>query len=268
MKPKLHLKAILLDMDGVLWHGSSALLDVQMLFDRIQDLGLGTFCVTNNSTRPVSYHLKKMRAMGVDLDQSQILTSAEATASYLKREFLSPGAVYVIGEAGIRMALEERGFQLLDGEDVPAQAVVVGLDQSFTYRKFELAVRYLQEGAMFVGTNPDPTIPTPTGSAPGAGALIKGVEVSSGVKAHIIGKPHPGLFREALSRAECLPHEALMIGDRLDTDIQGAQQLGLKTALVLSGITTREMAYSWEPKPDFIADTALEVIELLGKMHG
>ena len=261
----MKLKAILLDMDGVLWHGSTPVLDVQLLFDRIQQLGLSAFCVTNNSTRPIAYHLEKLKTLGVDLDQSQILTSAEATAIYLKEKFPDPGDVYVVGQSGIQEALRERGFNLLSGEeDQPAQAGVVGLDKSFTYQKFDLAVRYIQQGAFYVGTNPDTTIPTPTGSAPGAGALIRGIEVSSGINAHMIGKPHAGLFQEALRRAACLPEEALMIGDRLDTDILGAQRLGLKTALVLTGITTREMALSWEPRPDIVAPTALETIQRIG----
>ena len=260
------IKTIFLDMDGVLWHGSSPVVDVQLLFDRIRQLGMSAFCVTNNSTRPVAYHLAKLRTMGVDLDRSQILTSAEATANQLKLRFPEPGDVFVVGESGIQDALRERGFRLLNGEEGrAAQAVVVGLDKTFTYHKFDMAVRYLQEGAYFMGTNPDPSIPTPTGSAPGAGALIQGIEISSGIKAQVIGKPHSGLFQETLKRAGCLPREALMIGDRLDTDILGAQRLGLKTALVLTGMTKKEEALAWEPRPEFIADSALEVIDLIGK---
>ena len=252
-------------MDGVLWHGSTPVVDVQLLFDRIRQQGLSVLCVTNNSTRPVAYHQERLRTMGVDLDRSQILTSAEATADHLIMKFSVPGDVFVVGASGIQEALQERGFRLLNGEEGrAAQAVVVGLDKSFTYHKFDLAVRYLQEGAYFVGTNPDPSIPTPTGSAPGAGALIRGIEVSSGINAHVIGKPHSGLFQEALRRADCLPREALMIGDRLDTDILGAQRTGLKTALVLTGITTKEQALGWEPRPNYIAATALDVMNLIG----
>ena len=263
------LKTILLDMDGVLWHGSKPLLDVQHLFDQIQRFGLRPYCVTNNSTRTVNHHLRKMQELGVELDHSQILTSAESTALFLDRRFPEHGDVFVIGEAGIKEALREKGFDLLNGfEGRSARAVVVGLDENFSFHDFDLAVRYLQQGAFLIGTNPDATIPTPDGVAPGAGALIKGIEVSSGKEAHIIGKPHPDLYLEALSRAESLPEETLMIGDRLETDIHGAQQLGLRTALVLSGITTEKQAQTWQPQPDLIAENAIQVIEIVGTKNG
>lgn len=264
-----NLNTILLDMDGVLWHGSKPLLDIQFLFDQIRRYGLQPYCVTNNSTRPVQYHLERMSEFGVDLDHSQILTSAESTALFLERKFPEHGDVFVIGEVGIKEALIKKGFRLLKGgEDGSARAVVVGLDRNFSYQDFDLAVRYLQGGAFLIGTNPDATIPTPNGFAPGAGALIRGIEVSSGRKAHIVGKPHSGLYLEALERAGSLPEQTLMIGDRLETDIQGAQQVGLRTALVLSGITTMKQAQSWEPRPDIIAEDALQVIELVGMIHG
>ena len=266
MRNKHPLKTVLLDMDGVLWHGSKAVIDIKALFDAIQGLGLEPFCVTNNSTRTVSYHLGILEGFGVSLEPSRVITSAEATAEFLKDEFPLAGDLFVIGEEGIKEALVSSGFQIL-GDD-PAQAalaVVVGLDRALTYQELELAVRFLERGALFIGTNPDLTIPTPSGPAPGAGTLIKAIEVSSGKKPYIIGKPYPALYSLALSRANSLPEETLMIGDRLDTDILGAQKMGLWTALVLSGISTREQVENWDPKPDFIADDVLQVLGLLRK---
>lgn len=262
MKQNNNLKTILLDMDGVLWQGSKPVLEIGLLFDRIQKLGVQAFCVTNNSTRSVSYHLDKLKGFGVALDPSRIITSAEATAEYMEVKFPNRGNLFVIGESGIRDALERSGFQILDtGSAQEVIAVVIGLDQELTYRDLDLAVGYLQLGAYFVGTNPDLTIPTPTGTAPGAGAIIRGVELSSGKKAHIIGKPHPGLYSLALARAKSLPEETLMIGDRLETDISGAQQMGIRTAVVLTGIATKEQAAAWDPKPDIIAINALQVLD-------
>ena len=264
MNQEYPLKTILLDMDGVLWHGSLPVLDIKLLFDRIQEMDIQPFCITNNSTQSINDHLDILGGFGVTLEPSQIITSAEATAAFLKDKFPQLGDLFVIGEGGMIGALEKRGFQLLKGDSgQKVLAVVVGLDQKFTYRDLELAVRFIDRGALFVGTNPDLTIPMPSGTAPGAGAIIKGIEAASGVMPYIIGKPYPTLYSLALRRANSLPEETLMIGDRLETDILGAQQLGLKTALVLSGINSRKQAEEWDPAPDIIADDALQVLDLI-----
>jgi 4-nitrophenyl phosphatase len=269
MKQYSRLKTILLDMDGVLWHGSKPVLDIGLLFDRIQKMDIQSYCVTNNSTRSINYHLDYLEGFGVSLDPSQIITSAEATAAFLEGKFPHRGILYVIGEEGIKEALETRGFQVLDSDsDNEPLAVVVGCDREFTYRHLDQAVRFIRRGALFVGTNPDLTFPTPTGPSPGAGTIIKAIEVAGGEAPYIIGKPYPTLYSLALSRANSLPEESLMIGDRLETDILGAQQLGLRTALVLSGITTREQAEDWDPAPDIIADSALHALDFILKNHG
>ena len=263
------LKTILLDMDGVLWHGSQPVLDIKLLFDRIHEMDIQPFCVTNNSTRSINYHLDILAGFGVALEPSRVITSAEATAAFLIDKFPQSGDLFVIGERGIIEALEQRGFQILKGDSgQKVLAVVVGLDRELTYRDLDLAGRFIDRGALFVGTNPDLTIPTPDGTAPGAGTIIKGIEAASGVAAYIIGKPYTTLYSLALRRANSLPEETLMIGDRLETDILGAQKLGLKTALVLSGITSRKQAEEWDPVPDIIADDALQVIDLIRKNHG
>lgn len=265
----LKLKTILLDMDGVLWHGPEPVLNLGLLFERIRDQRLQAYCVTNNSTRTISSYLDKLARFGVRLEPASIITSAEATADFLAAEFPQSGAVYVIGEDGIKFALQERGFQILpDDNKREALAVVVGLDRKFTYQKLAQAVRFIHRGALFLGTNPDLTFPTPSDVAPGAGSIIKGIEACSGVEPQIIGKPYPLLYSLALKRANSLPEETLMIGDRLETDILGAQQMGLMTAVVLSGISNREQAEAWHPRPNLIAEDALQVIEMIGKSNG
>ncbi len=269
MIDQTNLKAILLDLDGVLWRGSESLVDIPLLFDRIDSLGLLAFCVTNNSTRLADDYLERFNEYGVFLEPSQIITSAEATAEFIEDKFPRSGSLFVIGEEGLTTSLRNRSFQIIeDDSDSEVLAVVVGLDRSFNYRDIELAVYYVQQGALFVGTNPDLTLPTPLGFAPGAGTIIKAIEVSSSVKPYIIGKPFPALFSLALKRAKCLPEEALMIGDRLETDILGAQQVGVKSALVLSGITNQELGETWDPPPDIIAENALKVLEIIGNNDG
>jgi len=110
----------------------------------------------------------------------------------------------------------------------------------------------IRAGAPFIATNPDPTFPTPEGLVPGAGAIIAAIEAATGVEAEVIGKPNPGMYRVALQRLKAAPEETLVVGDRLETDIAGAQALGCRTALVLSGVTDEQRARQWDPAPDWI----------------
>jgi 4-nitrophenyl phosphatase len=258
------LKTILLDMDGVIWRAYEPVVDIKSLFDRIQQLGCQPFCVTNNSTSTVEGYQKKLNKFGVDLHPSQIITSAEATASYLEDHLAEDDFVYVIGEEGLKETISRHGFQIADDPEADHPlAVVVGVDFNLTYKKIYLAANLIRNGALFVGTNPDATFPMPGGFAPGAGSIISPVEVASGVSPVVIGKPEKYLYQLALERSGCRPEEALMLGDRLDTDILGAQRLGLRTALVLTGIASREDAESWRPEPDWIGQTALDILDTI-----
>lgn len=258
------IRTVLLDMDGVLWRGADPVLDIQALFKDILKAGCQVFCVTNNSTKSVAMYQETLAGFGVSLDPGQFVTSAVATAAYLADRYPRGSSLFVVGEQGLRDTIQDSGFHLVAGPDEgDVAAVVVGLDRDLTYQKLNLAVRYLRSGAVFVGTNPDRTIPTPAGPAPGAGSLIAAVETSTGVEATMIGKPASHLFNLAISRSGGRAEETLMIGDRLETDILGAQRLGIRTGLVLSGISSREEADSWQPPPDRIAENAGVIIQEL-----
>jgi len=258
----LALKTVLLDMDGVIWRGYEPVLDIQKLFEFINHCGCQVYCVTNNSTSTVNGYLDKLKGFGVDLDPSQIITSAEATACYLSDEFPESGSIFVVGEEGLKNTISSHGFQVTaQTEDPEIKAVVVGLDLQLTYQKIFLAANLVRNGVLFIGTNPDKTFPAPMGIAPGAGAIISPIEVASGIKPLFIGKPEKHLYLLALKRSGSLPEETLMIGDRLETDILGAQRLGIRTGLVLTGIASRNDGENWAPGLDIIGDTALEILE-------
>jgi 4-nitrophenyl phosphatase len=265
----IKIKSVLLDMDGVLWRGPEPLLDIGKLLEGFRCLGCRVYCVTNNSTNTVQRYQEKLSGLGAELDASQIVTSAEATAVYLASRFASGSRVFVLGEEGLKKTIQNAGFQVIaSAQEQNALAAVVGLDRNFVYQDLNLAVQHICRGAEFIGTNPDRTIPTPDGPAPGAGAIIEAIEASCGSKAIMIGKPAQHLFKVALSRSGVAPEETLMIGDRLETDILGAQKLAIKTGLVLSGITTRADAENWHPRPDIIAENAVEILRILEKAHG
>jgi 4-nitrophenyl phosphatase len=198
------------------------------------------------------------------LEADQVITSSEATGAYLADNFPSGSKVSVLGEEGLRQTIRNYGFDLVEGVDSQeVRAVVVGLDRGFMYDDLNQAVHYIRNGAEFIGTNPDRTIPTPNGPAPGAGAIIEAIETSCAIKSLMIGKPSASLYRLALTRSGSNPGETLMIGDRLETDILGAQRLSIRTGLVLSGIATRNEADHWYPRVDIIAANAMDILEEL-----
>jgi 4-nitrophenyl phosphatase len=243
-------------MDGVLWRGETPLPGLGRFFQTLRAADYRFILATNNATRTAAMYHDRLRRFGVEVPAEQILTSAEATAHYLRRE-LPPGAsVYAVGARGLQEALEAVGFTLVSpgadggGSLPPVAAVVVGLAPEAGYRQLATAASLIRAGALFVGTNPDLTLPTESGSQPGAGALLAFVQAASGVAPTIIGKPAPPLLEEALRRMDAEPAETLMVGDRLETDIIGAAALGLQTALVLTGVTRAEELPGAPIRPD------------------
>jgi 4-nitrophenyl phosphatase len=258
------LKTILLDMDGVIWRGYEPVIDIKALFDKIHQLGCQPFCVTNNATSTVDGYLEKMRNFDVELSSDKIITSAEATGKYLEDHIEKGSSVYVIGEDGLKETITKYGFSITqDPEKEVPGAVVVGLDFNISYEKIYIAANLIRSGVLFVGTNPDKTFPYLDGVAPGGGSIISPVEAASGTAPVMIGKPEKYLFQLAMARSGSGPGETLMIGDRLETDILGAQQAGIRTALVLTGIASLEDAENWKPRPDMIGGTVLDILENL-----
>lgn len=260
------LCGIILDMDGVLWKEDQPLGDLPAAFNMIREQGWKVMGMTNNSTRTPDHYLQRLRNFGVELNPGQVINSSETTAHYLHDRFPEGGTVFMIGEEGLRTALEDKGFEPFQTrvpENEPA-AVVAGMDRELTYLKIETAARYIRGGSPFIGTNPDRTYPTPEGLSPGAGVVLAAVEAASGQAPMVMGKPHKRMYQTALERMGCEADQVLVVGDRLETDILGAQEMGSKSALVLSGISSREDAREWSPQPDVIAENINRLfVELL-----
>lgn len=257
-----HIQALIVDMDGVVWRSGQPVGPVREWFARLRALGLRWVFATNNATKTPEDYVRALRNLGLDdVDTHQVVNSIQAAVFALKERWPQGVAVYVIGEEGLFQGLAEAGFPHTEGPE--AQAVVVGLDRNLTYRKLAHATLLIRRGAWFVGTNPDRSFPTPEGLVPGAGAILAALEAASGVAPTVVGKPEPFLFRVALERLGTPPETTLVVGDRLETDILGGQRIGCPTALVLSGVTTREQAEAWSPPPDIIAPDLGRVVDLL-----
>ena len=252
-------------MDGVLWRDSQALLDMPRFFDQLKAMGLPVVFATNNGTRSIEMYVDRLKEFGVTVEPWQVVNSAIATAEYLCKKFPNGGMVYAVGETGVMHALKERGFEPVSDPSTTADpiAVVAGMDRAMTYEKLARAALFIREGKPFIFTNPDQTFPTPRGLVPGAGALLAFLEVSTGVRPTIIGKPEPHLYRFSMERLGTQPSETLAVGDRLDTDILGGQRAGCPTVLVLSGVTSAEEARRWQPQPDLILDNLADLLPFL-----
>jgi 4-nitrophenyl phosphatase len=256
LKPAI--KALIFDMDGVLWSYNDPLCDLPNLFQAVRQLGLKFLFATNNATLSSAQYVKKFKGFGVDIDPDQIINSGLATANLLKNRHPQGGPIYVIGEDGLVKSLEEQGFYISEKNPL---AVVVGLDRHITYEKMKTATLMIRSGVEFVGTNPDTTFPTPEGLAPGGGTFIAAIQAATDVVPTIVGKPFPPMLKMAQDWLDTPPDQVLAIGDRLDTDILGGQRSGFKTALVLSGVSTKEEAAAWKPQPDLICPNVMDLFK-------
>lgn len=254
------IRALILDMDGVIWRGEHPIGDLQTIFAEMDCRGYRTVLVTNNATLSVQQYLQKLSRFGVALESWQVINSGQATADYLYQHYPQGGPVFIVGETGLLESLSERGFYHADSDVL---AVVTGLDRTLSYEKLSRATLLIRAGAPFIGTNPDRTYPEPHGLVPGAGSILALLEAASGVSPTVIGKPAPEMYRFALERLGVSAREALVVGDRLETDIAGAQALGCRCALVLSGVTTEQEANKWTPEPDWIAPDLASLLENL-----
>jgi 4-nitrophenyl phosphatase len=192
----------------------------------------------------------KLQTHGIEADPREVVTSALATAELLAGR--GGGRAFVIGMDGVRDALAGAGIEVLDGEPETADLVVVGFDGSATYDRLKTASLLVERGARLVATNADASFPAADGLWPGAGALLAVVTTTTGAEPEIVGKPFAPLFESALRRGG--GGRPLVVGDRLDTDIEGAANLGWDTMLVLTGVSSRAEAEAGPGRPTVIAE--------------
>lgn len=243
-------KGFLLDIDGVLVRGGKALPGAKEALEELRKRG-PVLLLTNNSTKSRAGTAKRLMEAGIPAKAEEVLPSSFVAAKFLRGEF-GPVRYWFIGESGIPEEMEALGHILVGPEE--AEWLVVGMDRNLSYEKLSQALRALLRGARLLATNEDPTFPTPEGLVPGAGAVVGALRGMGFPPEIVVGKPSPIAFRVALNLLGFHPEEVLMIGDRLDTDVAGAKALGMDTALVLSGVTSREDLLGAKNKPTFVAE--------------
>lgn len=242
--------AFLFDLDGVLFRGDEPIAGAADAVTRLRAMGKGVAFVTNNSARTPGEVVAHLASVGVDAHASEVETSALTTASYAADAGIR--AAVVIGSRGLRDALAAAGVRIED-DDGPADAAIVGWDPELRYEDLRRAAVAVQRGAAFIASNPDTSYPAPDGTRwPGAGAIAAAVAATTGVEPTVIGKPNGPILRAALARAG--GGDPLLIGDRLDTDVEGARRLGWRSMLVLTGISTRDDLRAAGSAPTYVVE--------------
>jgi len=229
------LKGLIIDMDGVLWHGDRPLPGLPEFFSSLNQHQIRFMLATNNNTQRPESFVAKAAKFGVEIDTAQIVTASIATVHYLRSRYRPGSRIYVVGEAALKSLITESGFIVAD---TVVDAVVVTLDRQLTYEMLKRATLLIRDGAEFIVPNLDPSYPTPEGFVPGGGAVVAAVATASDKHPIAIGKPESWMFQICMERMQTQAVETASLGDRLSTDIAGGQRLGLKTILVLSGVTS------------------------------
>ncbi len=243
-------KGYLLDLDGTVYRGREVIPEAIPFISYLQEQGIPFLYLTNNSSASPDQVAKRLTAMGLSTDADQVYTSSMAAASFLAEKEPPGTPVYMIGEEGLRLELERRGFVLTDEG---ARYVVVGIDRSFSYEKLAAATRAIRNGAQLIATNRDAALPSEHGLLPGNGSLVAAVSVASGVSPIVIGKPEQLIVRYALQRLGTQAEETLIVGDNLHTDIDAGANSGLDSLLVLTGYSAVEEAERHTNPPTYVA---------------
>lgn len=243
-------KGFICDMDGVIYHGNKILPGVPEFIQWLKNEKKEYLFLTNNSgATPRELH-QKLERMGLDVPEENFYTSALATAAFVKAQ--APGcSAYVIGEAGLLNALYDAGITM---NDVNPDYVIVGEGKAYSLDTLTKAVNLVLKGAKLIGANSDVSGPIENGIAPACKALVAPIEIATGREAYFCGKPNPLMMRTGLKILGCHSDEAVMIGDRMDTDVISGLESGMSTVLVLSGVTSKEKLQKYAYQPNLVLD--------------
>lgn len=250
-------KGFICDMDGVIYHGNRILPGVAEFIDWLHREKKEFLFLTNNSGSTPRELQQKLARMGLDVPEKHFYTSALATAAFLKEQ--APGcSVYAIGEAGLLNALYDAGITM---NDVNPDYVVMGEGKAYSLDTLTKATNLVMKGAKLIGANSDLSGPIENGIAPACRALVAPIEMATGTQAYFCGKPNPLMMRTGLRLLGCHSSEAVMVGDRMDTDIISGMESGMSTILVLSGVSSRETLRIFAYRPTMVLDGVGDIVK-------
>lgn len=246
----------IIDMDGVIYHGNKLLPGVIDFISWLENSGKKYLFLTNSSERTPRELHEKMKRLGIEIGEEHFYTSALATASFLASQ-KAGGSAYIIGDAGLIHALYSVGYSI---NNFNPDYVVVGETHGYNFEKIELAINLVLRGAKLIGTNSDITGPVENGITPSTKALIAPIEIATNRKAYFVGKPNPLMMRIALKKLGVQREEAIVIGDRMDTDIRCGLESEIDTLLVLSGITDLTEIDNFPYRPRFVLNGVIDLV--------
>ena len=249
----------IIDMDGVIYHGNMLLPGVTEFLAWLENSGKKYLFLTNSPERTPKELHEKLQRLGINVGEDHFYTSALATASFLANQKPN-GSAYIIGDAGLIHAMYSVGYTV---NNVNPDYVVVGDTHSYNFEKIELAVNLVIRGAKLIGTNPDVSGPVENGITPSTKALIAPIEIATGKKAYYVGKPNPLMMRIALKRLGVKREDAIVIGDRMDTDVICGLESEIDTLLVLSGISDRKTIDQFPYRPHYILNGVRDLVSLI-----
>lgn len=252
------IRGFICDMDGVIYHGNRVLSGVREFITWLHENKKEYLFLTNNSGYTPRELNQKLARMGLDVPEEHFYTSALATAAFLKEQ--APGcSAFVIGEAGLLNALYDAGITM---NDVNPDYVVIGEGRSYSIDTLTKATNLVLAGAKLIGANSDVSGPIENGIMPACRALIAPVEMAAGTQAYFCGKPNPLMMRTGLRLLNCHSAEAVMVGDRMDTDVISGMESGMSTVLVLSGVSTKETLTKFAYQPTVVLDGVGDIVKL------
>lgn len=271
------VRLVIFDLDGVIYRGGRAIDGAVDLVADLKASGVAVRFATNNSTVDRSAYVARLAGLGIRAARDDVVTSTSATIEHLARHAPEVRRVLAVGERGIADELTAAGYEaVLAADAVPPgydgggldqgyDAVVVGLDTAFDYRRLAAAISAVLAGARFVATNADLLYPTVEGFLPGAGTMVAAIAAGSGARPEVIGKPEPAMFVSALQGSGVPPEEAVVVGDNPEADMVAAHRAGIASILVLTGVADAQRAASLagDERPSAIAAGPAEVRKLL-----
>ncbi len=249
------IESVVLDMDGVIHRGNRVIPGAKEAVEELESEGKELFFLTNNGSRVRRHFAEVLASFGIRAPLERVYCTSYGAVRYIQKSLMGK-SVYVINE-NARGDFLEAGIPCDESER--AEVVVAGLDRKLTYGKLTTAFKAILNGAEFIATNEDPSYPVEDGLLPGAGAIVAALAYSTGRKPVVIGKPEPYMLDLIVREHGLDKGKALMVGDKLETDILMAKKEGMMSALVLTGVTGRAEAMEGSVKPDFVVESIREI---------
>ncbi len=252
---------LLADLDGVIYEGSIAIRNAVESINQIAAQNINVGYVTNNSSRKPETIVEQLLSLGLTATPEDIISSGQTAVELLQTKISAGAKVLVVGGEGLRARVLSGGFEVVVSSDDKPEAVIQGFSPDVSWKDLAEASYSIQNGAVWVATNNDWTLPQEKGLAPGNGTLVGAVHTAVGQLPIVAGKPEPAIFQTAINLFK--PNKALFVGDRLDTDILGANRAKISSVLVLTGVSTRKdvLAASTDERPDYIISSLNELLE-------